>query len=251
MLENLPPKAANIFGSESAVARELDPREQKELAEWWRRYDHFGGPAGEWKLYLNSPKAAPLWDYILDGEQKGTAAILAVPRTKDEKLRKLVAVVPMDFAMKTIEEELAKLQLLEPASSEFNVTRNYLDWLTALPWGVSTQETFELATARAVLDADHHGLEDVKERYPDATQLFVPKAITAKDIGMLKALKKPPELIKRLFDCVLVLKMEPLIDCCGVIVKDVTKLDVSWKFAVPMMARALSALSRFGRMTPT
>ena len=35
-------------------------------------------------------------------------------------------------AMKTIEEELAKLQLLEPASSEFNVTRNYLDWLTAL-----------------------------------------------------------------------------------------------------------------------
>jgi len=34
-----------------------------------------------------------------------------------------------------IEEELTKLQLLEPSSSEFNVTRNYLDWLTALPWG--------------------------------------------------------------------------------------------------------------------
>ncbi|MBN3585943.1 hypothetical protein JYB64_26480, partial [Algoriphagus aestuarii] len=34
-----------------------------------------------------------------------------------------------------IEEELTKLQLLEASSSEFNVTRNYLDWLTALPWG--------------------------------------------------------------------------------------------------------------------
>lgn len=37
--------------------------------------------------------------------------------------------------MQVIEEELTKLQLLEASSSEFNVTRNYLDWLTALPWG--------------------------------------------------------------------------------------------------------------------
>lgn len=37
--------------------------------------------------------------------------------------------------LQVIEEELAKLQLLEASSSEFNVTRNYLDWLTALPWG--------------------------------------------------------------------------------------------------------------------
>ena len=37
--------------------------------------------------------------------------------------------------MQVIEEELKKLQLLEASSSEFNVTRNYLDWLTALPWG--------------------------------------------------------------------------------------------------------------------
>jgi Lon-like ATP-dependent protease len=37
--------------------------------------------------------------------------------------------------LQVIEEELTKLQLLEASSSEFNVTRNYLDWLTALPWG--------------------------------------------------------------------------------------------------------------------
>jgi hypothetical protein len=54
--------------------------------------------------------------------------------------------VPPD-AKKVIEEELAKLQLLEPASSEFNVTRNYLDWLTALPWGVFSEENFDLRRA--------------------------------------------------------------------------------------------------------
>lgn len=37
--------------------------------------------------------------------------------------------------LQVIEEELAKLLFLEPSSSEFNVTRNYLDWLTVLPWG--------------------------------------------------------------------------------------------------------------------
>jgi hypothetical protein len=40
-----------------------------------------------------------------------------------------------EHVLQVIEEELTKLQLLEASSSEFNVTRNYLDWLTALPWG--------------------------------------------------------------------------------------------------------------------
>ena len=66
--------------------------------------------------------------------------------------------------MKTIDEELAKLSMLEPASSEFNVTRNYLDWLTALPWSVFSEENFDLQRADAVLAEDHYGLEDIKER---------------------------------------------------------------------------------------
>jgi len=67
-------------------------------------------------------------------------------------------------ASKVIEEELAKLQLLEPASSEFNVTRNYLDWLTSLPWGVFSEENYSLRHAEQVLSEDHYGLEDIKER---------------------------------------------------------------------------------------
>eukprot|EP00639_Heterosigma_akashiwo_P014903 CAMPEP_0206365046 /NCGR_PEP_ID=MMETSP0294-20121207/2598_1 /ASSEMBLY_ACC=CAM_ASM_000327 /TAXON_ID=39354 /ORGANISM="Heterosigma akashiwo, Strain CCMP2393" /LENGTH=535 /DNA_ID=CAMNT_0053810795 /DNA_START=412 /DNA_END=2015 /DNA_ORIENTATION=+ len=67
-------------------------------------------------------------------------------------------------ARKTIDEELEKLEALEKNSPEFNVTKNYLDWLTSLPWGKFSEETFDVAAARAVLDAEHHGLEDVKER---------------------------------------------------------------------------------------
>lgn len=66
--------------------------------------------------------------------------------------------------LQVIEEELTKLQLLEASSSEFNVTRNYLDWLTALPWGNYSNENFDVLRAQKILDEDHYGLTDVKER---------------------------------------------------------------------------------------
>ncbi|XP_072954329.1 lon protease homolog, mitochondrial-like [Typha angustifolia] len=66
--------------------------------------------------------------------------------------------------MQVIEEELTKLQLLEASSSEFNVTRNYLDWLTSLPWGNYSEENFDVNHAQQILDEDHYGLSDVKER---------------------------------------------------------------------------------------
>ncbi|CAI0459653.1 unnamed protein product [Linum tenue] len=66
--------------------------------------------------------------------------------------------------LQVIQEELTKLQLLEASSSEFNVTRNYLDWLTALPWGNYSDENFDVLHAQQILDEDHYGLSDVKER---------------------------------------------------------------------------------------
>jgi ATP-dependent Lon protease len=63
-----------------------------------------------------------------------------------------------------IEEELDKLSVLETGSPEYGTTRNYLDWLTAIPWGVRSQDQLDLAHARTVLDRDHDGLADVKER---------------------------------------------------------------------------------------
>ncbi|XP_027272634.1 LOW QUALITY PROTEIN: lon protease homolog, mitochondrial isoform X2 [Cricetulus griseus] len=78
-----------------------------------------------------------------------------------ERLRELV--VPK-HVMDVVDEELSKLALLDNHSSEFNVTRNYLDWLTSIPWGRQSDENLDLTRAQAVLEEDHYGMEDVKKR---------------------------------------------------------------------------------------
>jgi ATP-dependent Lon protease len=69
-----------------------------------------------------------------------------------------------DEAERAVREEIEKLRLIEPNSPEYNVTRNYLDWLTILPWGQFSRDSYNLDKARRVLDRDHYGLEDVKDR---------------------------------------------------------------------------------------
>ncbi|MBK8510443.1 MAG: endopeptidase La [Candidatus Competibacter sp.] len=69
-----------------------------------------------------------------------------------------------EAAMKRIEEELDKLAILETGSPEYAVTRNYLDVITELPWGVYSTDNLDLPHARTVLDRDHDGLGDVKDR---------------------------------------------------------------------------------------
>ena len=60
--------------------------------------------------------------------------------------------------------ELKKLKNMSPMSAEATVVRNYLDWMTDLPWYKKNQVDIDLKKALAVLDADHFGLEKVKER---------------------------------------------------------------------------------------
>lgn len=67
-------------------------------------------------------------------------------------------------AQQRIDDEVDKFRILEPASPEYNVTRNYLDWLTSLPWGVTTDAEITLPEARKTLERSHYGLDDVKER---------------------------------------------------------------------------------------
>ena len=62
------------------------------------------------------------------------------------------------------ESELKKLKSMSPMSAEATVSRNYLDWLLSLPWGVKSRTRKDLVAAEKVLDADHYGLEKVKER---------------------------------------------------------------------------------------
>ncbi|APG26171.1 endopeptidase La [Syntrophotalea acetylenica] len=67
-------------------------------------------------------------------------------------------------AEKTIHEEIEKMRLIEPSSPEYNVSRNYLDWLTILPWGKHSKDNYNIERARRILDRDHYGLKDVKDR---------------------------------------------------------------------------------------
>lgn len=78
-----------------------------------------------------------------------------------ERLKKLTL---NEEAQKAVDEEIEKLSLIEPSSPEYNVSRNYLDWLTILPWGKFSKDSYDLKRARRVLDRDHYGLDDVKDR---------------------------------------------------------------------------------------
>jgi len=71
--------------------------------------------------------------------------------------------VPEDV-MTVIKEEMEKLSALEMQSAEYAVCRNYLDWLTIVPWGMFTEEAHNLAKAHKILEEDHYGLKDIKER---------------------------------------------------------------------------------------
>ena len=75
---------------------------------------------------------------------------------KEELLRKMTSklaeIHAPPAAEKVIQEQLKKMSMLEPASPEFSMTRTYLDWLVAIPWGISTQDSLDVASARQVLD---------------------------------------------------------------------------------------------------
>jgi len=60
--------------------------------------------------------------------------------------------------------ELERLSRLPTAAAEYGVIRTYLDWLVSLPWSITTKDDLDISKARKVLDHDHFGLEDVKER---------------------------------------------------------------------------------------
>ena len=87
-------------------------------------------------------------------------------RTADiEQFRqRLTDKVLPDAVSTRIEEELNKLSVLETGSPEYAVTRNYLDWATSVPWGITHADKLDIKHAREVLNRDHDGLDDVKQR---------------------------------------------------------------------------------------
>ncbi|EIM64509.1 endopeptidase La [Desulfobacter postgatei] len=86
---------------------------------------------------------------------------------------------PPEHVVKRFDEEIEKLSVLETGSSEYGVTRNYLDWVTSFPWGVYSEDNIDIERAEKVLDRDHAGLSDVKERIIE----FFAAGVYKKDIS--------------------------------------------------------------------
>src|SRR6476659_2147576 len=85
--------------------------------------------------------------------------------TETEELRKKIeqARMPKDVEEKAI-QELKRLEAMPPMSAEATVSRNYIDWLVAVPWHKKTRESRDLKRAEEILHEDHYGLEKIKER---------------------------------------------------------------------------------------
>jgi ATP-dependent Lon protease len=82
-----------------------------------------------------------------------------------EEFRKRIDAANMpEEADKQARRELDRLAKLPTAAAEYGVIRTYLDWLASLPWDQIAKDNLDLGHARSVLDEDHYGLEDVKER---------------------------------------------------------------------------------------
>ncbi|MEW8013472.1 MAG: endopeptidase La [Candidatus Sedimenticola endophacoides] len=82
-----------------------------------------------------------------------------------EKFQERIAKLKFtEQATRRVDEEMEKLALLETGSPEYALTRNYIDWITLLPWGRHSRDNLDIEVARRALDRDHYGQEDVKKR---------------------------------------------------------------------------------------
>ncbi len=67
-------------------------------------------------------------------------------------------------AKSAVEKEIERLSMMAPFSSEYTVSKTYIDWMLDLPWGIYTKDSLDISRAAKILDDDHYGLTDVKDR---------------------------------------------------------------------------------------
>jgi ATP-dependent Lon protease len=108
-------------------------------------------------------------EYFLKEELKAIQQELGMPvdskSTEYQRFADEIQKLNMEGEVKEqVEQELEKFKLMDPNSSEFHVTRNYLDTIISLPWKEPKPEDIDMQKAHGVLEKDHYGLEDVKER---------------------------------------------------------------------------------------
>ena len=82
----------------------------------------------------------------------------------DEFVARMETRDPPEHVVKRFNDEINKMSVLETGSPEYGVTRNYVDWLSSVPWGSYSKDKLSLRSAKQILNRDHAGLTDIKER---------------------------------------------------------------------------------------
>jgi len=101
-----------------------------------------------------------------------------------EELRTKIDAAGMpEEAAKEARRELDRLAKLPPAAAEYGVIKTYLDWLTSLPWSVSTEGEIDIAHTREILDQDHYGLDKIKDRILEYLAVRQLKQKAAREAG--------------------------------------------------------------------
>ena len=107
-------------------------------------------------------------DYFLHEQLKAIQKELGETDTQSsdslEFLKKIKDAKMPAEANTQAERELARLSRLPTAAAEYGVIRSYIEWLVDLPWAKITKDNLDINHARDVLDTDHYGLKDIKER---------------------------------------------------------------------------------------
>jgi ATP-dependent Lon protease len=150
------------------VERKIKNRVKRQMEKTQREY------------YLNEQMKA-IQRELGDGEDGREDIAELEARIKQKKL-------PKDVRAKA-EAELKKLRQMSPMSAESTVVRNYLDWLLSLPWGVKKPVKKNIEAAEEILNADHYGLEKVKDRI---LEYLAVQARTSKVRGPILCLVGPP-----------------------------------------------------------
>ena len=113
----------------------------------------------------------------------------------------------------TVESELAKFSLMDPNSSEYIGTRNFLELVCQLPWEEETLEDYDLEDARKALEADHFGMDDVKKRIIEYLAVRKMKGDCKGSILIFVPLLKPCTSLSSVFplvECVMKLKLRDI-----------------------------------------
>lgn len=114
-------------------------------------------------------------------------------RESEELRERLEALHLPEAAREEVERELSRLERTSPQSAEYQVIRTYLETVADLPWNDRTEDKLELSTAEAILDEDHYGLQDVKDRVLEFLAVRQLAARRASDEAAEEAASQPAE----------------------------------------------------------